>query len=85
MMLIMISARMFLEFCSAQARIRKEETDMKPQEDEIKFPGTLGRLSAVRAQNIGHDQVRRREAHSVNRICVRTASLRTRESDGERA
>jgi len=50
MMLMMISARMFLHYCAAQALTRKGESTMEPQEDEMPFSGAMGRLSASTAE-----------------------------------
>lgn len=44
MMLLAISARMFLAACSAQAGIQKKKTGKKPLGDENLFSDTMGLL-----------------------------------------
>jgi len=85
MTLIMISGRMFMELCWAQARARKEEPALEPQRDGMTFSGARGDPPAASAQNIGHEPVGRRKAQPVSGSCVGAASLRIRESGGERA
>lgn len=47
MMLLAISARMFLAACSAQAGIQKKETGEKPLGDANLFPDTMVRLPST--------------------------------------